>query len=109
MQFLEQSLIIELSSYEINYNEMHIYNDYEKCKEIMDKNNEEENEFLIVNEKIIKIMKICDANNKNVKMKYYKDNQMEIEFISSHKTLYMTTTNDDFYKFIKCEENNYLK
>ena len=99
-------LINELSSYEINYNEIQIYNDYEKCKEIMDKNNEEENEFMIVNDKIIKIMNIPGANDKCVKMKYYKNNQLEIEFISSHKALYMTTTNDDYYKFIKCEDNN---
>ena len=63
---------------------MKVFSDYNECNEIAKKNDEKENEFIILAKKLID--KEIQANNKSVKLEK-KESIIQIKFSSSQKEI----------------------
>ena len=92
----------ELGKYEPE-NDFKIY-DYQSCKEIKEQNNNEINEFIIVNEEFLKIMnmKIPENEDKTVELKFNKNiSKIQMTFPISHETIFIEqkSNNDNNYIF----------
>ena len=98
---LENSEIKELkeklNKYELE-NTIKIYDDYQDCLNIA-KNDNNDNQILIVNSDFINNMKIDHI--KNVKFEKINENKIKVEFSSPNGHLLLQKTSDGFYKFIE--------
>ena len=92
-------LNLELLSYESD-NNIIIYNDYQKCMNILEQNDETKNEFIIVNDKFLSFMKIKDFENKEVEIKKVKSKN-EIIFPASQNSLLLDKKTQYSFKFSK--------
>ena len=80
-----------------------VFSDYNECNEIAKKNDEKENEFIILDKKLIDNLKI-QANNKSVKLDKNKS-IIQIKFSSSQKEIKIQEKKFFFYKFIPNEDS----
>ena len=92
-------LNLELLSYESD-NNIIIYNDYQKCMNILEQNDETKNEFIIVNDKFLSFMKIKDFKHKEVEIKKVKSKN-EIIFPASQNSLLLDKKTQYSFKFSK--------
>ena len=77
-----------------------IYSDYKICQEIAEKDDENENEFLIVDNNFLKAMEIKENNN-NVYLIVDNENSiMKIFFPVSQSEINIKEKNKIFYKFV---------
>ena len=91
-----------------------IYNNYTLCKDLAGGNNENMNEFIIVDEKFLKIMSIENDLNDEVLIKWnknrdrqiflFKKAELNLDFESKRKGIYRFKLIDDEYK--KENKNN---
>ena len=91
----EFNIFNELGQYETE-NDFKIY-DYQSCKEIKEQNNNEKNEFIIVNEEFLKIMnmEIPKKEDKTVELKFYKNvSKIQMTFPISHETIFIEKKKD---------------
>ena len=91
------TIIRELGKYEPE-----IY-DYQLCEDIISKNNNEKNEFIIVNENFLKIMnmKIPEKNDRTVELKYYKTvSKIQMTFPKSHETVFIVEKSENINNYI---------
>ena len=107
IQEIENNIKTELSSYELG-NVIKIYSDYGICKTILDKNNQIENEFIIVNEEIINILQIKDSKNKYVEITICKNMESKkIKFPISLKIISFTEKKEScLYQFGQLKKEN---
>ena len=85
-----------------------IYNNYTLCKDLAGGNNENMNEFIIVDEKFLKIMRIENDLNDEVLIKWnknrdrqiflFKKAELNLDFESKRKGIYRFKLIDDEYK-----------
>lgn len=104
---IEYKIKEDLSSHELG-NDIKIYRDYEVCKNILDKNEQIENEFIIFNEKILNILQIKDYNDQYVEITIGKNiENKQIKFPISLKVIFFKEKNEScFYQFIEIKKDN---
>ena len=93
---MEKSFQIELSNYETG-NSIKISNNYNAWENKKNKNNDE-NEFIIVNETILKILEIDNINNTNIEI-IIKDNNKIVRFVESLYYIPFCQKNDECLSF----------
>ena len=93
---MEKSFQIELSNYETG-NSIKISNNYNAWENKKNKNNDE-NEFIIVNETILKILEIDNINNTNIEI-IIKDNNKIVRFVESLYSIPFCQKNDECLSF----------
>ena len=93
---MEKSFQIELSNYETG-NSIKISNNYNAWENKKNKNNDE-NEFIIVNETILKILEIESINNTNIEI-IIKDNNKVVRFVESLYSIPFCQKNDECLSF----------
>ena len=97
---LEDKLNYELSAYEIEKN-IKIYYDYNELKKISKEDNENENEFIIVDELFCRIMKIEEYFNEYNKLNISINKSiMKITTDDYSDIFYFTQKENGIYKFI---------
>ena len=104
----EKELKNKLNEYELEYG-IKIICDYAVAENLVNLNDdkEKENQFIIVDETFIKIMKLNyldNIENMKVKITNVGNEQLKVTFLSSHKELYINDVEGNgIYKFIKKE------
>ena len=102
---LEQELNNNLNKYELE-KDIEILYEYDNCKNMIKSNNENENEFIIVDELFCRVMKIKDYFYENRKVNInIEQNKFiyEIQF-NSNKTIFFRQNQNGFYKFVEEKE-----
>ena len=102
---MNQEIISKLSNYD--FDTIKIFNDYQNCINIIkNKNDDKENDFIIVSEQFLQIMKIQFDNKKNVEITNDKNiNKILIKFPISLKTIPFKERS--FYSFQLEEPENF--
>ena len=109
---LEKDLNSKLKKYTLE-KDIIIYSKFEQCKifiEDIDKKYEKENEFIIVDEKFLKTMKINDVKDNKVKIIIDKNKDMKIKFPDFEQEISFQKKNNNigFFEFTnkKYSDNN---
>lgn len=98
---IEESLQKELANYETGDN-IKLYNSFQNCEELKKEENDGENEFIIANEEILKILSIEKYIDKTVEI-INEGNHEYIKFLVSLNKIGFGPKNDDCLSF-KFEE-----
>ena len=104
---LEDKLNDKLKKYNIEKN-LIIYSTFDQCKNFIenkDENFKNENEFIIVDEKFLKRMKIEFETNKKVKIIIDKNKNMKIKFSDFEQEILFKKKDNGFYMFLNNQDN----
>jgi hypothetical protein len=99
----------DLNDYETERN-IKIYSKYQECKELIEEEKKDENNFIIVNENFLIGMEIQGEHNEKVEINYNKENnKMEIEFRDSKLRLLFERNGSIFFRFVKSNEDKNIE
>ena len=104
---VEKDLDTQLKFYELE-NDIKIYYNYYECLKIMKENNEETNEFIIVDELFCRTMNIEDYfyDEKMVNIIVDKTNKIMKIKMQKNNTIYFEKKDEGFYKFVEKNDKN---
>ena len=83
-EIVKNNLIEKFENYELEKN-IKIYNDYKECKNLADRKNEKKNEFIIVDESFLNIMKMNNYENNSVLIKWNSNEHRHIIYFPHDK------------------------
>ena len=104
----EDNLAKSFADYQLEKN-ITFYDDYYKCKNIGNNNNQSENEFIIVNKEFLEKLKFKKIYESNVLINFEDNtNKKEIYFLTEERSLEIESKRCGIYRFIgdDNEENN---
>jgi len=104
----EKKLIADLKNYKLEENIIN-FSKFDQYKDIIKKNDPEQNEFIVVDEKFLDTMKIKNNKKEKIEISFDGDNKelMEIKFNDSEEKIPCKKYKNISFKFLnKDEENN---